>query len=73
MQPGDRDVQPEDGDHDDVVDDRRPHRRGEAAARVEYRADQRAHPVEEDLRNEEKREDDRQVHGGGGPVIVLPL
>ena len=48
-----RHVQQGDQDDHDVVDDRRPHVGAEPAAHVEDRAEQRVHPVEEDLRDEE--------------------
>ena len=66
MQARDGDVQAKDGDDDKVVDDRRPHRRREAAARVQDGADQRADAVEEDLRDEEQGKEDRQVQRRGG-------
>ncbi len=58
-------VQPADDDHDQVVDHRGPHRRGEPAAGVEDRSDERAHPVEEDLRDEEVGPQHHQVVLGG--------
>ena len=56
--------------HHDVVDDRSPHRRGEATAGVQDRARERADPVEEDLRQEEVGEDQRQVVGSGARHAV---
>ena len=62
----DRDeVERADGDHDQVVDDRRPHRRREPAPGVQDRPDQRAHPVEEDLGDEPVRPHHHQVVLGG--------
>ena len=60
-------------DHHDVVDDRGPHRRGEVTARVQDRAGQRAHPVEEDLRDEEVREDHHQVVLGAGDGVGVQV
>ena len=58
-------VEPADRDHDQVVDDRRPHRRREPAAGVQDRPDQRAHAVEEDLRDEVVGPHHHQVVLGG--------
>ena len=59
--PGDDHEGDRDRDDHDVVDDRRPHRGGEVTAGVQHRAGQRAHSVEENLRDEEVREDDQDV------------
>jgi hypothetical protein len=48
-------------DDDDVVEHRRPHRRGEPPAGVEDGTHDRAGAVEEHLRQEEPREQDRQL------------
>ncbi len=56
-----RHVQEGDEDDHDVVDDRRPHVGAEPAAHVEDRAEQRVHPVEEDLRDEEVGEHHHDV------------
>jgi hypothetical protein len=53
-----------DDDHD-VVDDRRPHVGAEPTPGVQDRAEQRVHPVEEDLRDEEVGEDHHEVVLGG--------
>ena len=58
-------VEPADHDDDQVVDHRGPHRRGEPAAGVQDRPDQRAHPVEEDLRDEQVGPHHHQVVLGG--------
>ena len=60
-------------DHDDVVEDGGPHGRGEGAARVEDPAGQRAHTVEEDLRDEEKGEDHHQVVFGPGDRVGVQV
>ena len=70
-------VEAADDDHDQVVDDRCPHRRREPAPGVQDRPDQRAHPVEEDLRDEEVGPHHHQVvlgavDGGGVQVDQRP-
>ena len=67
------DEQPADGDHDHVVDHRRPHVRAEPPAGVQDGAEQRVHPVEEDLRDKEVREDHHHVVLGGARAARRPV
>lgn len=52
----DEQVQGEGADHHEVVEDRRPHRRGEVAAGVQHRGQQPGHAVEEDGRQDQVRQ-----------------
>ena len=56
--PGSAREEPAGADDDEVVDDRRPHRRTEPAAGVEDRAEHCPGAVEQHLRQEEPGEDD---------------
>ena len=70
-------VQAADDDDDQVVDDRCPHRCRESAPGIQDRRDEGAHPVEEDLRDEEVRPHHHEIvlgalDGGGIQVDQRP-
>ena len=72
MPPGGDEQQQHQDDHD-VVQHRGPHRRREAAPRVQHPAGHRADPVEEDLRDEEVGEDHRQVPFRPGQLVRVQV